>query len=267
MTKDEKILQEFTRRHFGNKNVELLPFTRYLRSRGYRDIGTFLAIAESDPEELENVRRRALKHQTEFLRNAGFWEAVWNKFVLRLDVRREVRVLSLGCSTGLEPATIALQILKRLPLENLRIEAWDLSAKVIEEARRPDIPTAVLDALRDHHPVLNKYLQGTPQKRSTLRPCVLERIEYHVGDVRVLPGVTEGWWTGKDDFYDFIFCRYMMVHLTAPDVAELYSKMAQCLRLGEHVGFLGIGRSDPRPPMGLLKQITPNLFQRKKPVS
>lgn len=261
MKEKEKILQAFCLEHFGNKNVNDERVMSFIRPRGFSDLGAFLEAAHKDPEKLENVCFYGLRHNTHFLRDGSFWEEVSNRFIRKLDGVSKVRVLSLGCSTGLEPATMAIMLLRRLPLENLEIDAWDISEKVIEKARKPDIPCSPLDSIRERHPVLRKYTKLSTTRRFTLTAPVLERVHFHVGDIRVFSD-RKGWWTGKEEHYDFILCRYVMMHLTPPDIDQLYQKIAQCLCPGKARGFYGRGESDPPPPPGLFRQVAPLLHQK-----
>tara|TARA_R110002124_G_scaffold128157_11_gene288647 strand:- start:19 stop:792 length:774 start_codon:yes stop_codon:yes gene_type:complete len=87
------------------------------------------------PEHWTQVIHRATNHETRFYRNKAVVELVAQ---FSADVPR-ARILSVGCSTGEEPYTFAVELgLRKVP--NYQIFATDVSAVCIEKAKAATYP-------------------------------------------------------------------------------------------------------------------------------
>ncbi len=105
-----------------------------------RDVREYFDLVNSSAHERERLFGMFLVHETWFFRDSEPFN------VLRRYIREEwapanqeavLRVLSVPCSTGEEPYSIAMSLLEeRLPPERFRIEAVDISNKVLETARK-----------------------------------------------------------------------------------------------------------------------------------
>lgn len=83
-----------------------------LRARGTSDEAAYLRLIESDKEELEQLLEAAVVHETWFFREPAAFDCL-RDFAQKRVARgaRTLRVLSVPCSTGEEPYSIAMTLL------------------------------------------------------------------------------------------------------------------------------------------------------------
>ncbi len=117
----------------------LLPLARAAQ---LADVDAYLRAVRAmpRPEHLESVVDALTTNETSWFRDAQPFQALVEHVVPELMARRTVdptlRVWSAACSTGQEPYSIAMALADVLPAGRLRVLATDLSADVLERARR-----------------------------------------------------------------------------------------------------------------------------------
>lgn len=110
---------------------------RVAATRG--DLARYFAYLKQTPSELQELIDAIVVSETWFFRDPASFAAV----VTRLRERPEwvhptssVRILSLPCSTGEEPYSIAMALLNAgLQAERFRIDAIDISARALSAAK------------------------------------------------------------------------------------------------------------------------------------
>jgi chemotaxis protein methyltransferase CheR len=158
-----------------------------------------------------------------------------------------LRVWSAGCSTGEEPYSLAMLLLKHFPAEqgwNVEVLATDISTRVLEKARAAifpieksrDIPPELLRAYmlkgRDEHKAVMKV---SPELHRVVR---FARVNLHADSYPIL------------DSFDLIFCRNVLIYF---DQESKEKVIAGILRHLSPSGLLVVGHSEH------LGGISPNL--------
>ena len=214
--------------------------TRRIRRReiatGNRDLASYLAWVEANPNELEQLSRDILISVTAFFRDRDAFE------VLRQTVRElclqkqpgsEFRVWVAGCATGEEAYSIAMLFAdalgSHLPQYRVQIFATDVDDEALTIARRGIYSAAALsevppDQLERHFsPVNHSYEVG-----KHLRDMIVFARHNLVSDPPFLR-------------LDLVSCRNVLIYFDAP----LQAKVLQTFNFGlAKDGYLFLGRSE-----------------------
>jgi chemotaxis protein methyltransferase CheR len=149
-----------------------------------------------------------------------------------------IRVWSAGCSTGEEPYSLAMLLLKHFPAEqgwNCEVLATDISTRVLEKARAAvfpiekskDIPPELLRAYmlrgRGEHKAVMKV---SPELHRVVR---FARVNLHADSYPIL------------DSFDLIFCRNVLIYF---DQESKEKVIAGILRHLSPSGLLVVGHSE-----------------------
>ena len=216
-----------------------------LKVHGLQNKNSYLQILQNSTSEFSTLVESIIVPETSFFRNRESFTFVQNyvqkKWLLtkKTDV---LRILSLPCSTGEEPYSIAITLLEAglLP-EQFQIDAVDISPQALNKARRglyryysfgkPAIPER------------QKYFYQTAQGyqlQDLIRSCV----NFQPGNL-----LEEGF-LGEQEPYDLIFCRNLLIYFHPG--AQLQA-MEVINRLLVEQGILLIGYAETR-------QVDTNLF-------
>lgn len=156
---------------------------------------------------------------------------------LRGERPRSLRVWSAGCSTGEEPYSLAMTLLTHFdPMEwDLRIDATDLSTRVLETARAgvwpmsrgAEIPKALLRRF---------FLRGVGTNRNTCKAgdelrAIIRFGRLNLTDPRL--AMPEG--------YDLVFCRNVLIYFRNAVRSRVVSNLLHHLREG---GSFFIGHAE-----------------------
>ncbi len=160
---------------------------------------------------------------------------------------KRVRVWSAGCSSGEEPYSLAMLLLKHFPSEagwDLEVLGTDICTRVLEEARMAIYP---LEKAKDIPPELlraymlkgrgeqKKVMKASPELHRVVR---FARVNLH-GDSYPVMGS-----------FDLIFCRNVLIYFDQKSKEKVVAGIARHLST---TGFLIVGHSEH------LGSILPNL--------
>lgn len=143
---------------------------------------------------------------------------------------RALRILSLPCSTGEEPYSIAMALLDAgLQPHQFKVDGMDVSPLSVEKARRAlygknsfrgdDI------AFRDRH----FMAEGDGYR---LNPRVQEQVRLQVGNL-LDPALLAG-----EPPFDFVFCRNLLIYFDQPTQKQVF-EVLKCLTHVDGVLFIG----------------------------
>jgi len=228
-------------------------FLARIRKRGFKAPRAYIRYAKAHlKEELPFLLDLGLVHTTAFGRDAALWKDIYENVLEKHT--GPLRVLSLGCSNGVELATVALLAMTKLAnVADLTIDAWDIAPGIVERAQNPRFQRRYLARLPV--PVSPEHLQEIGKRDVHLAPTLAARINARVGDVRARE---DGWWGFKIGVYDLVLCRNLLTYLNPKDVSEVFTGIWHTATLD---ACLGIGSVDPLPPEGLFKQVAPMLYR------
>jgi two-component system, chemotaxis family, CheB/CheR fusion protein len=119
---------------------------RLLRSMALHrlnDLGQYVKLLQSDPQELQGLFQDLLIHVTRFFREPESFQAlveqVFPKLIEGRDSEHTIRVWVCGCATGEEAYSVAIELTEFLHRENSQVRAQvfatDVSEPAIEHAR------------------------------------------------------------------------------------------------------------------------------------
>lgn len=227
-----------------------------------------------DPAFLARVIDRLPIDESWLFRDDALWEWLRDRAGPELLEKAAlssvpVRVLSLGCSGGQEPFTVAMvfqDLLERIGLPPsaagtyLRVVGVDSSPARVEAARSGVLSSWSVDRSRAD------WIRGrvTPVPGTVARyriaPAVQAVCRFEVGNLRDV--VARG--NAALGGFDIVFCRHVLIYFRFADATRIAAELGRGLDPGahlvfsaaeahlvgasglEHVGQIGVGRSRPR---------------------
>ena len=204
---------------------------RRVRANGLRDLSEYAALIRRSAEELQSLFEAVVVPETFFFRYpesfAGLGRIVGEKFLFGTQ---KVRVLSVPCSTGEEPYSIAITLLEAgLSLEKFHINAIDINAFSLATAKAGlfgsnSFRGSTLD-------FRNRYFQ---QCDSGFRISNDLRRSVQFEQANILG---ESFEIGADP-YDFIFCRNLLIYFY-PEAQDLVLRKLRQLLTADGLLFVG----------------------------
>ena len=225
------------------RNMVYRRLSRRVAAHGFSDFDAYCALLES-PEgerEMQLMVNALTTNKTDFFRENHHFDhlaATAIPAILGVGAARQMRlrIWSAGCSSGQEPYTIAMTLVRAvadLASIDARILATDIDTEILGRAERgiyaaPDL-AAIPHSLRD---VFFEPATGQPNQfraQAALRALTAFR-----------PLNLHGAWPMKGPF-DIIFCRNVVIYFDKATQARLFDRFAGILAPG---GFLYIGHSE-----------------------
>ncbi|NNU79188.1 protein-glutamate O-methyltransferase CheR [Halovulum dunhuangense] len=211
--------------------------SRRLRALG---MGSFTAYldhldAGRDPAELQEFVNSLTTNLTSLYREAHHFAHLEKHVLAPLSQQTapRLRIWSAGCSSGEEPASIALTALEAMgnAPADIRILATDLDTGMLARAAAGQYPA---DRAADIPQRFARHLVRSECRRFvSLPPAAQGMIAY-----RCL-NLLEPWpMTGR---FDAVFCRNVMIYFSQPTKAALIDRFAALLTPG---GYLYLGHSE-----------------------
>ncbi len=199
---------------------------------GAHDAATYWNLLHAVPDELQALIEAVVVPETWFFRHREALLALARFAAQRVfgDAVPLLRVLSMPCSTGEEPYSIAMALLDAgLPAERFRVDAVDVSARALERAR------AGLYG--------NNAFRGYPldyRSRYFTHAATGYQIAEKVrAQVRLLPGnlVAPDLLAGEPP-YHFVFCRNLLIYFD-PDTQRRAVQTLRGLTVPDGMIFVG----------------------------
>jgi chemotaxis protein methyltransferase CheR len=147
---------------------------------------------------------------------------------------KRLRIWSAGCSSGQEPYSIAMTLLKAsMPGDwDIKILATDLDSDVLAKAKQAVYSIADVDGLND------ATIKGSFQHSSNNKEVkVKEKVSKYIHFKRL--NLLENW--PMSGPFDVIFCRNVVIYFDKPTQKILFNRYADMLSIG---GYLFIGHSE-----------------------
>jgi chemotaxis protein methyltransferase CheR len=255
----EKEFEEFCKYIYDNVGIKLTDKKRNLVHNRLRkrlialefdNYGEYFRFVKSlkGKEELIYLINAITTNVTTFFRDPKQFQT-FSQLVLPCyeNVKRRITIWSAGCSTGEEPYSIAIEILKYVKDLNFQIMASDLSTKVLETAEMGAYPY---------------------EQVKTVSPQYLSEFFTKKGDLYEVKPIVKKYVTFKklnlieDSFpqnVDIIFCRNVVIYFDKETKDTLYKKFHQCLN---PQSFLFVGHSESLFSSTLFKFFKPSVYRR-----
>ncbi|MCO6419800.1 hypothetical protein JYK14_27080, partial [Siccirubricoccus sp. KC 17139] len=207
---------------------------------GLEDAAAYAALARESAAELQELIDAVVVPETWFFRDRGAFNAMVQLLrdgALEWSFGRKLRLLSLPCSTGEEPYSMAMALLDAgFAPDSFLIEAVDVSARSIALAQRAVYGRNAFRgadlAFRDRH------FEAVP---GGFRPSEAARrsVRFSRGNVfeaATLPGNAS---------QDIVFCRNLLIYFDRPTQEATLQTLHRLLLPG---GFLFLGPSETALP-------------------
>ncbi|WP_019122450.1 CheR family methyltransferase [Brevibacillus massiliensis] len=199
--------------------------------RGFSSFADYFQALSQDSDLFAEFLDRMTINVSEFFRNYARWEVLANKILPRLyRESSKLRCWSAACSTGEEPYTLAMLMLReRHSFRDFSIMATDIDEGAIAKAKRGIY--------------LERSLQECPKElvQSYFRkdgityqisPEIVNAVTFKKHNLLADP---------FDSGFDLIICRNVMIYFTDEAKHELYHKFSKALRPG---GTLFVGSTE-----------------------
>lgn len=208
-----------------------------VRSRGYGSLGHYFRVLKRDRDALEDLFQYLTIHVTEFFRNPSAFHYLQQKIVSRLlsesDNSHRLNIWSAGCSSGEEPYSLAILMLRVLeresPSRSFNILATDVDGAVLEKAKKGWYKTDALKNLpREERETFFFPADGGYQVVDRVRKSVTFK------NANVLTEMPES-------RQDLIVCRNLLIYLSREKQEKVITNFSRCMRRG---GYLMLGKAE-----------------------
>ena len=254
--KQEKILQAIEAllsEHIGLRENALgrtsfeKTIAKVMASEKIPDAADFLGHLHQSPSVLAALVEAIVVPETSFFRNPESFDYL-REYILsiakeRLSAKkhsRTIRVLSIPCSTGEEPYSIAITLLEAgLSPDAFHVDALDISTHALEKAQQGIFTQYSFRRTTTYSPErhIQQYFQYR-NKRYTLNQQVRSQVQFHHGNL-IDPGCLQ-----RFSPYDIIFCRNLLIYFHQEARATALHNID---RLLHPEGLLFVGYADTGP--------------------
>jgi chemotaxis protein methyltransferase CheR len=201
-------------------------------------------------------------NETHFFREPRHFEFLaqrvfprWKKLVAEQQRSKRIRIWSAGCSTGEEPYSLAMVLLKYFSLEtgwDIEVLATDISTRVLEKARAAIFP---IDKSKEiPKEFLHAYmLKGTADQEGFMKACPEVQKLVRFSRVNLLADSCP--FTGP---FDLVFCRNVLIYFDQDSKRRAVENMARHLAAD---GLLFVGHSENLNRVSArLKNVAPTIY-------
>ncbi|MBL9208592.1 MAG: protein-glutamate O-methyltransferase [Opitutaceae bacterium] len=253
LDRDYEFIRELVYNHsrinLGPDKKELVSarLGKRLRATNLTSIGDYCRFLqdEKSADELSHLIDAISTNHTFFFRESAHFDFLTQRAIPEMIERRSkerwptFNIWSAACSSGEEPYSIAITLSQALasarPPWNWRIEATDISHRVLQRAR---VGVYKEEAVKHVPPALIRTCfqkgfgpqEGNYRVKSTLQENVTFR------QLNLLEGAPP-----FRDSFQVIFCRNVMIYFDRPTQEELVRKLGRLLVPG---GYLFVGHAE-----------------------
>lgn len=206
---------------------------RATRTTTYQD---YLHLLQSDRQEPSNLFDRLTIHVTEFFRDPNVYRALREKVLPAYDdvLENKLKIWCAGCSTGEEPYSVAISLEEwafARPGFSFDILATDIDAPSVRTGEKGEYPVESIRKLTRAQTGRCFHVDGSTAR---VAPHLKRSIHFRVHDLL-------GKWPDEISGFHILFCRNLLIYLTAPQQQKIYEKFAKALVPG---GFLVLGLTE-----------------------
>lgn len=198
-------------------------------------------------DELVNVIDAITTNVTTFFRDPKQF-LTFSQLVLPYyeNINRKLRIWSSACSTGEEPYTIAIEILKYTNNFNFEIIASDISTKVLDIAKQGIYKYEQVKTVDDHY-LKDFFIKKEDQYE--VKPSVRKYVKF--SQLNLI----------EDNFpqkIDIIFCRNVVIYFDKETKEMLYKKFYNSM---DKKGFFFVGHAESLFSNSSFKFFKPSVYR------
>lgn len=188
---------------------------RRMAAEGCATADAYVALLRSDAAARQRLVEDLVVPETWFFRDSQPFRLLAR---LAVDRDRPLRVLSLPCSTGEEPYSIAMTLLDAgLSPESFAVDAVDISEAALAAARRASYGANSFRG--DHGEARDKWFEPA-DGRWTPVALVRERVRFHRANLFEFTPPAR---------YDFVFCRNVLIYFDPPTQSAAVRRLLEWL--------------------------------------
>ncbi len=215
---------------------------RALAMDSFEEYLAYLATEEGEDEfpELVNAITTNLTH---FFREEHHFQHLQNLLLERMGQRKPIRIWSAGCSSGMEPYSIAMTVQHSLglyrskhpgasPAADIRILATDIDTHMLAKAEAGIYPA---DEYHRLPPMMRTYAKlNTDDETMHIQPTVRQLVVYKPLNLMQTSWPMKG-------LFDVVFCRNVVIYFDKDTQRQLFARIARQMQPD---GWLYIGHSE-----------------------
>jgi chemotaxis protein methyltransferase CheR len=222
------------------KDMVYSRLVRRIRALKLTSFAEYCALVQGrdGQEETGNLVNAITTNLTSFFREEHHFRHLSSALLAPLAAnpppRKRLRIWSAGCSSGMEPYSIAMTVksaFKDLGSWDARILATDIDTNMLDVGRKGEYPAEQGQKIPD------------PYKRDLLRIKDSDLIQMSDSLKALIAFKTlnllEAW--PMQGLFDAVFCRNVVIYFDKPTQAELFSRLAEVIKPD---GWLYIGHSE-----------------------
>ncbi|MGD8353318.1 MAG: protein-glutamate O-methyltransferase CheR [Pseudomonadota bacterium] len=208
-----------------------------VRSKGYSDLGAYYRVLSRKPEELEHLFQYLTINVTEFFRNPSAFQYLERSIFPRVLADQgpgdTLEVWSAGCSSGEEPYSLAISLLRTGRKHRLRsrfhVLATDIDRPILARARKGIYTRESLKNL-DKEDIRTFFNQS--EEVYSVGSEVRDHVSFRTADVlKDRPGT----------MHTLIVCRNLLIYFSRENQEKVISGFSRNLLEG---GFLMLGKAE-----------------------
>lgn len=212
-----------------------------VRRSGCRDAAQYLHLLADDPAEPPRLCAALMVHVSQFFRNPSLFMVLQQQVLPGLfhqfgGLRREVRLVSLGCSAGEEPYSLAILLLESFTdlvrQQRVGILAVDTDSRSLAAATQGLFPAAALREVSAER--LSRFFVPAGRDYRVIDE-VRRMVRFVPMDLQQLDNTLQA---------ELIMCRNTLIYFNRPAQEKNLRVMADILPQG---GILVLGKSETMP--------------------
>ncbi len=196
------------------------------------DINEYYSLLQRSRQELQLLIEAVVIPETWFLRNKEAFLFL-QEFIQKEHIKQRQkvwRVLSIPCSTGEEPYSIAISLLEAgLLAHHFTIDAFDISYRSLEKARLGIYTNKSFRGVENEF--IDRYFHHQPFGYE-LKEIIKTKVNFNYGNILELKYFNS---------YDIAFCRNLLIYFDQENRTKAIDNLAQALK---PEGLLFIGHSE-----------------------
>lgn len=202
----------------------------FLNKKGVSSFNQLVSEMKRRPDLVRETLEYITINVTEFFRNPKHWDVLKETVIPSIPPRKRWTIWSAACSTGEEPYTLAMLLMRHYPELSFDILATDLDQKVLEQARTGLYRFAPW--MKPDPDMLRSYFTALDHERYQLNKKVQQHVTFRQHNLLSDPYPSD---------VDLILCRNVMIYFTEEAKKGIYQRFSSSLKNG---GVLFVGATE-----------------------